>query len=364
MPFATCRLATPADDADLRRILRETHFDGNISLSFEREPNYFAAAEIEGPFHQTMLVCETETGQIMGMGNRSVRPLWVNGEVARVGYFSGLRARDAYRRGLALARFTQQGFSYYQQLHADERAPYYLISVIADNVPAQRLLTSDLKGLPTLRKYTRMVTHAIYPARPKRELIPLKRATPEDIPVIIDCLNRNNARKQFAPVWTKETLLSPLTPHLVIEEFFLAFSGPRLVGCLALWDQQSVKQTVIRGYGGIYRRLRKAINLLSPLGGWPVLPDVGTRLNQCFAAFAAIDADDPSVFAALLRAVYNEAAKRRYSTLLLGLPETDPLRRVAIAYHPLEYVSQIYLANWGDLPQIDPRPTGLEVAIL
>ncbi len=364
LTFSTCRLATPADDADLRQILRENPFTGNISLSFEREPSYFAAAEIEGPFHQTMVVCETETGRIMGMGDRSVRPLWVNGEVTNVGYFSGLRARETYRRGLALARFTQQGFSYYQQLHADGRAPFYLISVIADNLPARRLLTSGLKGLPRLREHTRMVTYAIHPARPKRELMSLQRGTPEHIPAIVDCLNRNNARKQFSPVWTKESLLSPLTPHLVIDDFFLAFSGRRLVGCLALWDQQSVRQTVIRGYGGIYQRFRKAINLLAPLGGWPNLPNVGTRLNQCFAAFAAIDGDDPSVFAALLRAVHNEAAKRRYSTLLLALPETDPLRRLVTAYHPLKYISQIYLAAWDDLPDLDSRPPALEIALL
>ncbi len=366
MPFAHCRLASPADDADLRQILRENPFDGNISLTFEREPDYFAAAQIEGPFHQTMVVCETESGKIMGMGDRSVRPLWVNGAPTDVGYFSGLRAREAYRRGLALARFTQQGFSYYQQLHADGRTPFYLISVIADNVPARRLLASGLKGLPKLHAYTRMVTHAIHPARPKRELLPIQRGTPEHIPAIVDCLNRNGTRKQFSPIWTKESLLSALTPHLVIDDFFLAFSGPRLVGCLALWDQQSVRQTVIRGYGGLYKRFRKAINLLSPLGGWPLLPDINTPLNQCFAACRAIDGDDPSIFAALLRAVHNEAARRGYSTLLLGLPETDPLRRLVSAYHPLEYISQIYLASWDDasIPEIDSRQPGLEIAVL
>ena len=365
----TCRPAGPGDDAELRRILHENPFPGNISLSFEREPNYFAASPIAGPFHQTLAVCEEKTGKLMGMGDRSVRPLWVNGNVRTIGYFSGLRADEEYRRGLALARFVQHGFEKYAEWHCDGRAPFYIISIIADNLPARRLLTAGLKGLPQLREYTRLTTHAIHPARAKTSLplpngISLQRGTPQHIPAIVDCLNRNSVNKQFAPFWEKETLLSPLTPHLAIEDFFLAFRGGRLVGCLALWDQQSVKQTVIRGYGGIYKRFRKAINLLSPLGGWPSLPDVGTQLNQCFAAFCAIDDDDPAIFAALLRALYNEAARRRYSTLLIGLAETDPLRRLVHAYHPLEYISQIYLASWEDLPQIDNRPPGLEIAIL
>ena len=374
MPFATCRLATPADDPDLRRILRETPFDGNISLSFEREPDYFCAADIEGQFHQTMVVCETEGGKIMGMGDRSVRPLWVNGQPTQVGYFSGFRARDDYRRGLALARFTQQGFRYYHQLHADGRAPFYIISIIADNIPARRLLTAGLKGLPRLQEYTRMTTYAIHPARPKADLplprgLRLVRGSQERIPAIVDCLERNGARKQFSPHWTAEALLSPLTPHLVIEDFFLAVDGSGCVaGCLALWDQNTFKQTVVRGYAGLLGRFRKTINLLAPLGGWPPLPDVGAPLNQAFACFLALDGDDPDVFAALLRAVYNEAAHRRYSYLLLGLPEASPLGRTIKSYRPLKYVSQIYLAAWEDRPQeiasIDARPPALEIAIL
>jgi len=373
MSFAECRLATPADDPDLRRILRETPFDGNISLSFEREPDYFCAADIEGPFHQTMVVCETDSGKIMGMGDRSIRPLWVNGQPTQVGYFSGFRARDEYRRGLALARFTQQGFRYYHQLHTDGRAPFYIISIVADNQPARRLLTAGLKGLPRLQEYTHMTTYAIHPTQPKRDL-PLPRGlqlihgSREWIPAIVDCLERNGMRKQFAPHWTVETLLSPLTPHLVIEDFFLAVDGSGCVaGCLALWDQNAFKQTVVRGYAGLYKRFRKAINLLAPLGGWPSLPNVGTRLNQAFACFLALDGDDPDVFATLLRAIYNEAARRRYSYLLLGLPETSPLGRIVKGYHPLEYISQIYLAAWGDGLQkisIDLCPPALEIVIL
>lgn len=368
-----CRFAQPQDDAELRRILRENPFSGAISLSFEREPNYFNASAIEGPFHQILAVCEPHTGRLMGMGNRSIRPLWVNGEVREIGYFNGLRADKPYREGLALARFVQQGFAAYAQWHCDGRAPFYLISVVDDNVPARRLLTSGLAGLPKLREYTRMVTHAIHPARPKSQVplpsgLQLVRGTPEHVPAMVDCLQRNGVNQQFSPYWTSETLLSPLTPHLAIDDFFLALSGSRVVGCLALWNQQSCKQTVVRGYSGNFKRWRKVINLLAPLGGWPSLPEVGTPLNQCFVAFTAIDNDDPQIFAALLRAVYNEAAKRRYSYLLLGLPEVHPLRRVLTGYHPLEYVSQIYLAAWDDgfeeIARVDARLPGLEIAVL
>src|SRR5437667_49717 len=43
-------LATPADDADLRRIMAETPMAGRIAVSFHREPSYFDAAVVDGSF--------------------------------------------------------------------------------------------------------------------------------------------------------------------------------------------------------------------------------------------------------------------------------------------------------------------------
>ena len=41
MPSSTLRLATPADEAFLRRLLRDNPMPGSISLTYEREPDYF-----------------------------------------------------------------------------------------------------------------------------------------------------------------------------------------------------------------------------------------------------------------------------------------------------------------------------------
>ena len=88
MSALTFTLAAPADDESLRRLLRENPIPGSISLSFEREPCYFDAAVVEGPFHQTIVAREVDTGEIIAFGNRSIRPLYVNGEVREIGYMS------------------------------------------------------------------------------------------------------------------------------------------------------------------------------------------------------------------------------------------------------------------------------------
>lgn len=366
MPSLIFELATRADDADLRRLLRENPIPGSISLTFEREPCYFDASAVEGEFHQTLVAREPESGRVIAFGNRSVRPLFVNGQVQDVGYMSQLRVDTAYRRDMYLARGLAGGFRKYHELHRDGRAPFYLMSVIEENLPARRLLTSGLPGYPRAREHTRLFTYAVYPLRQRRE--PPRRVIRGDDGCrasIVDCLNRNNARKQFAPHWTCDSLFrSSLSP----ADFFLMLEGERVIGCLACWDQSAFKQTVVRGYSGSLKRWRKFVNLLSRFGLTPYLPDPDTPLRHSYASHLAVDGDDPLIFNALLGCVYQHNFEEQYSYFVIGLAEADPLRRIVEAYRPLTYVSQIYLVDWDENPdllrQIDGRLPGLEIALL
>jgi len=374
MPSIIFDLATEADDAALRQLLRDTPMPGSISVTFEREPSYFVASAVEGDFHQTIVARETETGQVAGMGSRSVRPMYVNGVVQPVGYMSQLRATASYGWGLQLARAIAKGFEFSRALHADGRAPFYLMSVTADNLPARRLLASGLTGLPCLRKYARFYTYAVYASRRQRPLplprgLRLERGRAQHLQAILDCLQRNGARQQFAPCWTAKTLFNPrATPGLTSEDFSLALDGERVVGCVACWDQGGFKQTVVRSYSGVIARWRKVINLAAPLGGWPTLPDPHTPLRHCYASHLAIDNDDPSVFAALLRALYNHTVERHARYFMLGLSETNPFCAIAKTYRPITYASQLYLVAWDDgseaVSKVDARVPGPEVAVL
>ena len=71
MSNLTIKLATPADEVDLRRLLRENPMPGTISVTFEREPDYFIGAWVEGPFQQTILgrnlVKNEDRGDLLGL---------------------------------------------------------------------------------------------------------------------------------------------------------------------------------------------------------------------------------------------------------------------------------------------------------
>ena len=350
MPVLDFTLAIPADDESLRRLLRENPIAGSLSLTFEREPCYFNASAIEGPFHQTIVAREKDSGQVIAFGNRSVRKLFLNGRPQDIGYMSQLRVRPDYGKGLYLARGLAGGFKKYHQLHEDGRAPFYLMSVIEDNLPARRLLQSGLHEYPYVKEYARMFTYAIYPVRPKSmtslpRFLQLARGSDKYAEGIVDCLNRNGLSKQLVPYWTCESLF---TSNLSPTDFFVVLEGERVVACLACWDQNAFKQTVVRGYSGSLARWRKLLNMFSSFGAWPYLPEPNTPLRYSYASLLAIDNDDAHIFAALLRAIYNHNLERGYSYFVIGLAEMNPLSTVVKPYRPLTYVSQLYLVTWDD----------------
>src|SRR4051812_25952113 len=111
-PRVRFQLATPADDAAIRRLLRDHPTPGDISLAFEREPNYFHGAS---PGDQTILAFERD--QLVCMGRCSIRTRYVNGTPRRVGYLGELRL-DARAQG----RFDilRRGYRFFRELHGDD----------------------------------------------------------------------------------------------------------------------------------------------------------------------------------------------------------------------------------------------------
>jgi hypothetical protein len=375
MPAINFELATEADDAGLRQLLRNNPMTGAIALTFEREPNFFRAAGIEGDFHQTLVARARVRGEPVALVTRSIRRLFVNGQVQTIGYLSQVRVAPAYARGLFLARGVRHAFDLCHTLHADGRTPFYLTSIVEDNLPAHRLFTAGLSGFPRFHKYARLLTFLIGAGRrPRAGRLPrgirLERGSPERLGDILGCLQRNGAHYQFAPYWDAENLFTTdQTPNLTPDNFILAISGNRVVACVAGWDQNGFKQTVIRGYHGRLARWRGVINLVASAGGWPAFPPPQTPMHYLYGSHLAVDENDPEIFRALLSALVQHAHDRRYGYVVLGLSDSHPLRAsLTKGYRCASYASQIYLVYWEDgaqaASQIDARTPGLEVAVL
>lgn len=360
-------IAEPGDDAELRRLLRETPMAGRVSVAFAREPSFFAASAIEGPVHQ-IVVAKDAAGRAVGLCSRSVRPMWVNGARRAVGYLSALRVDPSYR---GLPRMLREGFALVRRLHeAGGETPFYLTTIIEDNRPARRILERGLDGFPTYHPLGVLVTLALPTWRRVAVKSPagveLRSANADDWPQIGACLERNATGAHFRPSWDEQNLA--LCRDLGAEDFTIALRDGAVVGCAALWDQRGFKQSVVTGYAGALGRFRGLINRVGPLLGIPRLPPPGGALDGAMLSHLAVDGDDPALALALIAACHGRAVGR-FGTVTLGLPERSGLTaKVKARFGAMEYRSVIYAAAWADgasdARALDGRVSWPEVAVL
>ena len=368
-------LATEADDAELRRLVRENAMPGEISVAFHREPSFFRAIAVEGDTQQVIVGRDgTEAARIRGVATRSTRALYVNGRPARLGYISGLRVDPGIRQSLWLAR----GYQKLRALHESDPVPLYVSTIIEDNAAAREILTSARAGLPAYRDLGRLRTFSIHllgrARRARVSGVTVEPARPEHLPAILELLARHNAARQLAPVWSAEDFAadSPRLAGLGVSDFLLATRGGRVVGCVGRWDQSGIKQTVVVGYHGKMRWVRPLYAVAGRLMGFAPLPEAGRPFRYFYAALSAVDereSDAAAIYRLLLSETFDRALGQGYGFFMTGRHERDPLAAVIEeSFRFTPYDARLYAVYWPDgcvaADALDERSPFLEVAVL
>lgn len=374
----TFELATPDDDESIRHLLVANPVPGPITLSYQREPDYFLGCGTMGHFYQVAVGRQPIDGTIIGLGCRAIRPLFVNGQVREVGYLGQLRIDQRFWGRWLLSR----AFRYLRHLHeADQRVTGYITTIIEENQVAHGVLVKHaLRHFPRYREVDRIHTLGLIVARAARLLVSIPcrsrgyeicQATSTDLSPIVAFLQEHGAKRQFFPVYTEADFQSsPLTAGFCNEDFILAKRRGQIVGVIGLWDQSSYKQTVVHAYSGKLRRMRPLYNLGARFVGAHPLPLPGEHLSYIYASFICVAQDDPAIFGALLWRAYCLSAERGYAYLMVGLTTRDPLLKVVQRYPHIPYYSRLYTVCWSDEAelslheQLDGRIPYVEIAAL
>lgn len=343
-------IATAADDADLRSILRQTPMEGRISVGFQREPSYFAAAVVEGDSHQVVAARDRETQKLIGFGARNLRTLYVNGVEQTVGYLSTLRLLKSHRNIGLIAR----GYSLFRELHADGRAPFYLTTIAAGNDTALRILTSGRAGLPQYRHLEDLATFAISLRSFGKLAIPGDLAvgplTNDSLPAVLDFWQRVGRKRQFFPHLEAHRLFGPNATYrdLAMEDVYVAWKQDRVIGTFACWDQSGFRQSVVERYSNGLAWSRPFYNAFAAVAGRPQLPRAGESLRYSLGALLCVQDFDPEITSALLSASARNAAQGAPEFLLIGAAQSDPLHRYWQRRALVTYTTHIYLVAWDD----------------
>lgn len=368
-------VATEADDEALRDLLRRTPMDGQMRISFRREPSFFSAAVVEGEEHQTLVCRDAQADdQIVAMGCRAKRRCWINGHPETIGYLSGLRIDRSTRGQSVLAR----GYRLLRQLHQQDPLPLYLSTIATGNQQAWRLLTSGRAGLPRYQHIGDYLSIAIpLSQRPRRFVPPARQgdyemrfAGQDELPSLLNFWNQYGPRQQFFPVLSTANFhsLAGTMRGLLPANILLALHRGKIVGTLGCWDQTSFRQTVVHEYGWCLTWTRPMINAWAGLTNRAGLPQVGQPLRLLFAALPVVREEHLGCFKLLLRTCMLKYADGLFSHLVLGLSGQDPLLAEIPKRSGPIYRTRICLVHWDHQPLpiqlAQDRPIYLEAGCL
>jgi hypothetical protein len=363
-------VARRTDDDEIRRLLRENPMPGQITISLEREPHYFADAELPGETKQTIVARDGE--RLVCVGCCTIRQRFVGGEARRVGYLGGLRL-DAKCAG----RFdiVRRGYEFFRELQTEAPADFYFTSIAADNERARKLLERGVTKMPRYESLGEFVT-LLLPASFSRwfgkasvSRMNQDAATPPDMVELATRLNEHNQAYQFAPCWSGAELGALGRLGLKSSDFCGVCEKRRLLGFGALWDQRNFKQTVIRGYSHRLAAARPLINSIARIIGAPQLPAVGRELANAFGSHLAIRPEEPNALIQLVANLRAMACERGLEFLTLGYAASDPrLTTVCGNFRYRHYRSRLYVVHWpeigGATRKLDARMLAPEVALL
>ena len=236
----------------------------------------------------------------------------------------------------------------------------------------RKLLTSKRATLPAYHEIGRITCYAILLGRKFSvpNSVEVRHGTEELLPEIVDCLNRNNRRRQFGICWSREDFArgNNLTRGLSVDDFLVAFRAGRVVGVASKWDQRSFKQMTVQRFSFSMKCVKWLWDTVMPWSGYVALPNVGDSFDIFFCANPAVDNDDKEVFQALLHTMVSENGGGEYLCCVVGLCDGDPLSPVASSLLNFSYSSRLYVVCWDDgedaYKALDERIPYVEAATL
>lgn len=359
------KIASSEDDDGLRFILQNTPMDGWIQVTFEREPSFFKSDHLFGETIAVIAHQEKAPQELVGMYTMTNMPVHINGNQEWVGYLGGLRVLKKHRNKI---RALIGGFeSINQLLNSDFAQSYWFTSLAKDNASARRILEAGIKGLPIYRPVSDMQT-LFFPTKIGKNMGLLKPVKKDEVSELVGFYNRQAAQYQFSPALSEAWLMNLSgNTGITIDDFFILKKNNEILGCLAIWDQRKVKQTVVKGYKPPYKSIRILYNIYAKFANKLILPESGEMIEQVYLSFFALDSTIDHLAVDILREALFKSAQKNADIATLGLSTSNPMLKLIKSKFPVQtYHTCIEAVAWQaeDIVSLDSRPAQPEVAFL
>ena len=345
----------PGHDTGIKALCR-IPVSGNILLTLEREPNYFAGAGVQCEEPEVYVCVRTMDGLVCGVFNIGFRKLFYNGKIEKVRYLCDLRIHPDYQKSTLFYRIIKF-------ISSIELAPNGLPAqtvVFADNHGMIQMINrrakKNLRGeIPFYHLAGTLVTTMLTLKRRLKatENIAVRSANEQDIPAMNSFWKSEGSKINYFPFYDFMELNQPYYEGLNLRDFYLAFRNDELVGITGTWNQKSLKQTRIVGYSTAYRLAKPIYNLYAAISGNPRLPKHGSIMNYLGLHSILVKNRNPEVFAALLSTITESMQDSNFEYLLFAFDENDPLQKMVDKLpNKRQIIGNYYLVNNGEkLPE-------------
>jgi hypothetical protein len=343
--FLTYKLQ-PNEECEIKEFYRNIPTSGNLSFVLEREPSFYEALEVEGNEADVVVVKDSVSNKIVCAAIKSKKNCFIDGEIHRIGYLSGLRILEEYRNGQVLARL----FRYFKEVQESDNCSFYITTIFDDNKHAQQILTSKKAGLPFFQDSGIYYTLIFKPQGVPSFLqnpYQIRRATEDDLDKISLFLHQEAKNKQFFPVYNEKDFNSKtgLLKGLDFKDIALLFHNEKLKGIMALWDQNLFRQWKIKAYSGYFKFIRPVINVAAYFKKMPLLPAANNPINYKTLALVCIENNNQQLFNLLLNELIQSEKKDNRIYIAAGFHQKDPFLQ-NFPFPNMKLKSKIFIVYW------------------
>ena len=362
------RDAVADDNAALVEIAAACPMVGDVTMTVDRAPDFFALARLEG--ERWRVGVAEQDGRVVGCVMACERLAYLDGRPTCTTYVGDLKVRPEHRGGGAadaLEEFTRIATRGY----GGDDVPV-LLTILAGNRAMERRAPGP-RGLPALTRFATVLVHAVPFLWPRRERVSGVRVEParrEDLEEMAALWARQAPDRQLAPVLDAAALDRWLqrAPGLAVDDYLVARRRDgRIAAFLAVWDQRRFKQLRVLAYSPRLAAARAVVNAVAPLTRTPRLPSPGGALPSLATMHLCAPAHDPALLRALL--LHAHAARRggEHAFVTVSLDRRDPLNAALGGLLAQPTVVDAYVTTpagrWAG-PRLDGRPLHFEAALV
>ncbi len=336
-------LASPADGAEILRVLESSAARGSIELIYTRRPDAYESYMKDA--RDARVFVSRDGDRVVGTCAEIVREVYIGGEVCRAAYVCGLKKDAEYGGGVGF------GAKFIQGLRQDG-VDFYFCSVIAENSDARKMFEKSrrLLSMTPISGYKTYIFSPKVRIKAPKHGFTFRRATESDKEKLLCFLNGEGRKRDMFPV------IKALDDFygLAVDDFYLLLDGDAIIAAGALWNQTEYKQYVVKRYGRLMKLARVMNPLLSALG-YIKLPRENEPLDFPMLSFFLCKNDDTDIYRIFLREITHEIAEK-YGMFVIGLPREHFAAPILDRLQSISFETELYAIEFPWSKQVYKTP--------